>query len=320
VATILLAALPNLAGAPPAGAQEAAPELVRAFTAGDVQRYRVTLTVRSVVDGHRPVRVGLQTLAEPFADAAEASLSWEVTRRLLAVDADGSAHVEEALNDFSPLPSASGAQGQPSPQQALIAALAAWTQQLHAPMLYRESPAGQLQGLGETAAPVLDDAPPVLTLWLRRALRPTAALPARLPREGDRWTEPRSVRLPPWSSVQGTETGAWLEGPRPELSIVKLINLHVTQQISGEVPATTAETNSALGPGQARFHAESLNTLVHLGAPLYGGYGSLFAATRSASREVSRAIEGVPGFTEPPVFRALLSVTVRIENTEALAK
>ncbi len=305
--------------AAPASAQEGAPVLVRAFMAGDVQHYRVTLTVRSEVDGHRPVRVGLQTLAEPFNDTAEASLSWKVTRTVMTVEEDSSAQVEESLYSFSP-PAASSPQVGSGPARALTDALTAWAGQATSPLRYREAPTGQLQGLGAEAAPVLDEGPPVLTLWLRRALRPTASLPSHPPREGEHWTEPRAVHLPPWSNVQGSETGAWLAGPRPELSVVKLINLHVTQQISGDAPASTAESESALGPGQGRFHAESLNTLVHLGAPLYGGYGALYAATRSASREVTRAIEGVHGFSEPPVFRARVSVTVRIENVEALAR
>ena len=304
------------ASALPASAQQPDAPLARTFQAGDVQRYRVELTVRSEVDGQRPKQVGRQTFAEPFSDAAEASLSWEVTRLVAAVDADGSAQIEEALHDFSTLLAVNPRVGEATPAQPLMDALMAWTRELNSPLRYRESKTGQLQGLSDNAGPVFDEAPPVLTLWLRRALRPTAALPARSAREGERWQEPRAVRLPPWSNVQGSETGEWLAGPLPERSLVNLIQLHTVQQISGSVPAAAQEDSASVPAGEGRFHAESLAALVHLGAPLYGGYGGLYSATRSASREVARVVEGVPALNQAPFFRARLSVQVRIAVIE----
>jgi hypothetical protein len=102
----------------------------------------------------------------------------------------------------------------------------------------------------------------------------------------------------------------------PERSVVKLIQLHTVQQISGQLPASVAEASEPLPRGEGRFHAESLAALVHLGAPVYGGYGALHSATRSASVELSRVMERVPTLNEAPVFRARLTVQVRITLVE----
>lgn len=306
------------AGTLPAAAQQPDGALRRAFQPGDIYRYRVELVVRSEVAGQRPARVSGRTYAEPFTEAAEASLSWNVSRLIAAVDRNGAAEIEETLRDFSTPPPAENQEGEPRPGQLLADALLAWSRQLPAALRYRESRAGQIMDLGANAGPELDAAPPVLTLWLRRALRPTAALPSQPPREGERWSEPRAVRLPPWTEVQGTESGEWLPGPLREGSVVQLIHLHVVQQISGGVPAVADESSAAptAPPAQGRFHAESLAALVHLGPPMYGGYGGLYSAARSASREVTRVVEGVPNLAGDVIFRARISVEIRIQIKE----
>jgi hypothetical protein len=71
---------------------------------------------------------------------------------------------------------------------------------------YRETKAGQLLELKPDGAPTLGEAaPPLLTLWLLRALRPTIALPASAVRFGEPWQEPRSAQLPNWDDVRGSE-------------------------------------------------------------------------------------------------------------------
>jgi hypothetical protein len=302
--------------AQPAPPQQAEAPLLRNFKVGDEQRYRVELTIRSEVSGQRPRQVGRQTFAEPFTDTMTTTTQWQATRRVTAVNPDESAEIEETLHDFPEFTVSSIQSNKAGQEDAAAKALGAWKVRLRGPMRYRESRNGQVQGLSENAGPVLDDAPPVLTLWLRRALRPSAALPARPPREGDRWQEPRAVRLPPWTGVQGTESGEWLAGPLPERSVVKLIQLHSVQQISGQLPASAAQGSETLPQGEGRFHAESLAALVQAGAPLYGGYGALHSATRSASVELSRVMERVPALNEAPVFRARLTVQVRITLVE----
>jgi hypothetical protein len=311
-----------LVPAQPAPAQQAEPPLLRTFKAGDVQRYRVELTVRSEVSGQRPRQVGRQTFAEPFTDTITTMTHWKVTRRVVAVDPDGSAEMEETLHDFSEVTRSYVQSDQPDQDAPATKALSSWELSLRGPLRYRESRSGQLLGLSENAGPVLDDAPPVLTLWLRRALRPTAALPARAPRVGDRWQEPRTVRLPPWTDTQGTESGTWSSGGLSE-SAVSLLDLLVVQEISGNVPsagiqasAGTSPTQTTSRPGRARFHAEALSSLVHAGSPLYGGYGALYSSQRAAIREVSREVANVPNMTGPVVFAARIGVQVRITVIE----
>jgi hypothetical protein len=177
---------------------------------------------------------------------------------------------------------------------------------------YREALNGQITGLNAQGGPVLDQDPPVLTLWLRRALRPSASLPSRPPQVGERWNEARRVQLPPWNNLRGSEDFAWLEPSAPPASGARCISLHTVQQISSPVPARTEEGPHWLG----RFHGESLSTLVHAGAPLYGGYGSLYSATRSGSRETTHVGERIPSLADLPVFRARTAVEVRIQVLE----
>jgi hypothetical protein len=98
--------------------------------------------------------------------------------------------------------------------------------------------------------------------------------------------------------------------------VVKLVNLHTTQQISGRVPPRDATGQDALPEAQGRFHAESVTSLVHAGAPLYGGYGHLHSANRSAIREVTQMVGPVPGLKHPPRFRSRTSVQVQISVLE----
>lgn len=293
------------ASLPHARSQQPEAPLLRTFKAGDVQRYRIELTVRTSADGQRPRKVGRQTYAEQFSESSSGSVSWRATRRVLTVQEDGSAEIEETLDEFT----AATASGQL--QEELQAALREWSQGWPLTLRYREAASGQISGLGVGAGPVLDEDPALLTLWLRRALRPSAALPSRPPHVGQTWREGRRVRLPPWNNLMGSEEYAWLEAPVSH-SATRLITLHVVQQISSPVPARPMEGPHWLG----RFHGESLNTLVHAGAALYGGYGALHSAARSGTRETTHVGEKIPGLVDLPVFRARTAAEVRIQVLE----
>lgn len=289
--------------------------LERQFRAGDVEQFRVELVTRSESQGQRAEKIGVKAYATPFSAFCEERLSWRSTRRVLSVDARGVAEVEETLAEFSPLaelPPNADADEKGKADAALRLALIEWSRSGKRILRYKESPRGDITGLASDAGPVLDDAPAVVTAWLRRASRPRAVLRGALGGEGARWSEPRSVELPPWRDAHGAETGEWLAGPYAQLSSVRFDNLHVMQQITAATPATAG----IAAPGAARFHAESVSTVVGAGTPLHGGYGSLMQATRSAVREVSRTLEPVPGLSEPPRFRSTLSVEVRITHSE----
>jgi hypothetical protein len=292
--------------AQPAPAQQSEPPLLRTFKAGDVQRYRVELTVRTSADGQRPKQAGRQTFAEQFSESSSGAIAWRATRRVLSLHPDGSAEIEETLNQFAAGESA----GQL--KEELLAALREWSQSQPLILRYREATNGQIYGLAPEAGPLLDQEPPVLTFWLRRALRPSALLPSRPPQVGARWNEARRVQLPPWNNLRGSEDFAWLEAPTLPGAAAQLIILHTVQQISSPVPARTEEGPHWLG----RFHGESLSTLVHAGVPLYGGYGSLHSATRSGTRETTHVGERIPSLADLPVFRARTAVEVRIQVME----
>ena len=305
--------------------------LERTFEQGDTQRYRVELIARSEVQGQRAEKIGARAYAAPFHVFSQEKLSWSVSRRVVSVASDGSAEIEETLDQFSPLAELPEAAGMAKPEErasapqtpdaatekaktdaALRLALLEWTRPGKRILRYRETPRGDLIGLSAEGGPALDDAPAVITLWLRRAVRPRAVLRSAPGAADGRWREPRIVEMPPWKNAGGTETGEWQAGPLPQLSAVRFDNLHVMQQITAKVPAL----EGVLREGEARFHAESLSTVVGAGALLYGGYGALAQATRSASREVNRTLDPVPGLAEPPRFRSVLSVEIRITHAE----
>jgi hypothetical protein len=278
-------------------------QLERSFSVGAAHAYRVRLTLRSELAGQRPVSTGAQVYVEPFSRSVEVTLSWRATSRVTAVAEDGAALLEEVLDEFD------AAQFRVVPDdddvKKLAAALADAVKSWSIPrtLRYGETPGGQLIALPPEGVPALgENAPPLLTLWLLRALRPAVTLPGKPIVFGERWQEPRSARFDNWSNVRGIESGEWLEASG---SVEPSVRLHIVQQISGGV-AAGADMPEA-GAAQALFHAESLTTLALLD-------GRVFSAERSAVREISRTLDAVPGLPDPPRFRARLSVQVQIED------
>ncbi len=277
--------------------------LARSFTAGAVLRYRITLRVRTALEGQQPVQIGAKTYVKPFSRAAEGQLSWRATRQVVAVGADGTAQIEEKLDEFDEQMARNGEDDEEAAKllNALRATLRGW--ETRRTLAYRESRTGQLAGLKPESVPAIGEAaPPLLTLWLLRALRPAAALPATPLRLGEQWQEPRTALLLNWMDVRGTESGEWLEVPG---AVEPAVRLHVVQQLLGTVVA--GEEKPPEGAAQARFHGESLSTLAL-------DDGRLLAATRSAKREVTWTLAPVEGLSERPQFRATLSVEVQIES------
>jgi hypothetical protein len=278
-------------------------QLERTFSVGAAHTYRVRLTLRSEVEGQRPVPIGAKTYVEPFSRSAEVTLSWRAMSRVTSIADDGTAALEEALDEFD----APHFRSEPADDDAkkLLAALADTLAPWSVPrtLRYRETSAGQLIALPPEGVPALgENAPPLLTLWLLRALRPAVTLPGKPIIFGERWQEPRAAKLENWSDIRGIESGEWFDASG---SVEPAVRLHVVQQISGVV-AAGADLPEA-GVAQARFHAESLTTLALL-------EGRVLAAERSALREISRTLEAVPGLPDPQRFRARLSVQVQIED------
>jgi hypothetical protein len=285
--------------------------LERRFFAGATSEFRIQLKVTSRVEGQETVTIGSNAYVKPFAREASATISWTAHIRVVSFSAD-SASIEEALDGFeAQSPSPPPVPGAPSStdeadttrlEQALQNSLAKW--ETVRTLSYRESRAGEVTGVAADGAPDLgEQAPRVLTAWMLRALRPSAALPERPLRLDDRWQEPRSVTLPNWSATTGSESGQWFAAGDSRTSA----RLDVVQQIDGTVASGPEKPPE--GDAAARFHGESLST-VSLDD------GRLLSATRSATREITWTLRPVSGLAEPPRFGSRLTVEIQIENCD----
>jgi hypothetical protein len=277
--------------------------LERRFTAGTSSEFRIQLKVTSHVEGQETVTIGASAYVKPFTREASATISWTARVRVASFSAD-SASIEEALDEFE-TQSPSTASDDPETarlEQALQSSLAKW--ETPQTLRYHESRAGQATDLNAAGAPELgEQTPRVLTAWLLRALRPEASLPARPLRLDDHWQEPRAVALPAWSNASGSESGQWFAAPNSQ----SRARLDIVQQIDATV-ASGAEKPPE-GDAVAKFHSESLST-VSLDD------GSLLAATRSATREISWTLEPVSGLPAPPKFGSRLTVEIQIVSCD----
>jgi hypothetical protein len=312
------------AGASRNGGSAAAPQpqakpLRRTFRAGDEWRFRVRLVVRREQEAPETVKTGAGASVKVGKHSAEARLGWIATERVTRVGADGGAEIREQLESFE-IPQPNRGSDADDAQSARLSAglrqtLTEWGKSRS--FEFRIAADGKSAGLGADAAPQTDEpAPPLLTLWLAHALRPTATLPERPVRAGTSWQEPRQVRIKEWTDVSAGETDEWLDAGSKEPAAVRL---HVVQEISGRVAGAAGKPSGRAGegandeaknpPGERteRFFGESSSTIAL-------DDGHLLAASRSARRETVQALSPVAGMAEPARSRATLSVQVEIEN------
>jgi len=286
--------------------------LTRQFVASVEERYQVTLVLRAESHSVATETVAAQTYVTPVVHAAEVSLHWRADRRILSVQDDGSAAIEETL-----VPASQQCEQEPpseKPDTALQLSLnafcASW---LKAEIIrYTENNRGVLRDATASASenalpPLAETAPPLLSLWLKRAVRPNAILP-QLPFEigatSQQSFQPASNVL---KNARGSETTEWLDaqGETPAAT------LHVVQQLlwsaASPVAAIRIETRESQTQKDELFFADSLSILSLQD-------GSLLRANRSASRSTSRHVDPVPGLSQPPEFSSKLTVTVTIER------
>jgi hypothetical protein len=300
VMVALLTSAPSVLGQPK--------PLGRHFTEHAEEKYQVTLSLKTESHSVTTETVASQTYVTPTIHSAEVSLRWRSTRRVLVVHPDGSAEIEEALGPSGPQ-CASTAKPSGQADEPLQASLKefcrAWSTtetarylENNSGLLVEKSP-GRLPPLGETA-------PALLTLWLRRAVRPSVIFPA-LPFEiGAKLQQSFRPATAALKNASGSETSEWLEaqGEAPAAT------LHVVQQLSWNSPATQAKSTTeaaSLADRDEAFFADSLTTLSLLD-------GSVFRASRTASRTTSRPIEAIPGFREQPDFSSKLTLSITIER------
>jgi hypothetical protein len=176
---------------------------------------------------------------------------------------------------------------------------------------YTENKSGALRDVSPSASenalpPLAETSPPLLSLWLKRAVRPSVILP-HLPFEigatSQQSFEPTSNVL---KNAHGSETTEWLDaqGETP------VATLHVVQQLlwnATPAAAVRVESHESQTQKDESFFADSLSTVSLQD-------GSLLRANRSASRTTSRHVDPVPGLPQPPEFSSKLTVAVTIER------
>lgn len=307
----ILAAVPALTRQKPAspGSSQGEARLERTFYPGAETEYRIQLSVRSDLAGEQPELIGAKAYVHPFFRSVGERVTWRATSRVISAGAGGSAEIEETLDNFGAVASEPFTAGDPEAEkldEALHAVLTSWASPRSRTLRYHESRNGQLAGLDSAGVPLLEEArPPLLTLWLLRALRPAAALPARPVVFGDRWQEPRAAKLEGWSEVEGFESGGWLTAPEFAPTAEPAARLLLVQQIVGKI--TAGPEKPPEGAARGSFHGESLATISL-------NDGRVLAATRSATREASWTLAPVAGLDHAPEFRARLAAQVEIEE------
>jgi hypothetical protein len=275
------------------------------FRANSITTFRINLRARIESEIQKPSSIGSKMYLQPISNWLEQDLSWQATRTVTFVTADGSAEIEEKLSNFSEKVSSSDeSEANKKLLADLESALKNWT--TPRALQYRESRTGQITGLTtESAPPIGESAPRVLTAWILRAVRPTAGFPAHPLALGEHWQEPRVVQFAEWTGTTGSESGEWLATPagirqRGEPTV----KLQTTQEITGTVAGGSEKP--AEGSATAHFHAESLSTLALDDL-------RLMSAARSATRDILWTLAPIEGLEKPPQYRGRLFVELSIQ-------
>lgn len=277
--------------------------LARTFIADSEERYQVNVAVRVETHGASTEKIGEKTYVTFYIHEADGQISWRSTRKISAVNPDGSAAVSESLDHFQmncdkdPNKKNYDANLQKSVQETC----ASWQNQSQ--MKYEEEKFGLIRGLPVSASARDESDSPLLAYWLRRAFRPSVILPKSPIRFGAR--EERAVGNPSGdeTTLKGQESSEWLEAPGE----TPAATLHVSQDLHWTNPPPGEDSKNIPSKPSMRqlFYADSLNTVSMLD-------GSLLKASRSASREKKELLSPIEGFSNPPEFGSKLTVTVTI--------
>lgn len=274
--------------------------LVRSFTDGSVETYKVALTLRVDVRDVSTQTVGQKTYVKPVSHNAEVTFAWTSRRRIVSVSPDGTAQIEETATPVS-AECATNPAAEPGAQK-LQSSLEEVCSRLRADqtLRYEEEPSGLIHDLPSDAALTFgEDAPPLLALWLRRNLRPSVIFPALPFRAGARSQRPVHSR-----NMVGSETAEWADSTANSCA-----TLHVVQELSWPEPAAKSGLSNVGGTpaGETTFFADSSSNLSLLD-------GAVIDSTRTASRETKRILHSVDGLPQPPEFSSKLTVVVRVRR------
>src|SRR5262249_45392895 len=152
--------------------------LTRNFSMGGEERYSVTISLKAQTQSVSIETVGSKSYLMPVLHFGEVRLKRHIARRIRSVKSDGTAEIEEVNGTASSddiLPPRENMDGK---LQASLSSLCS-SLAVAVTLYYTEAPSGAqhdirttslLQNLGE-------DAPPLLALWLWRAVRPSVVFP-----------------------------------------------------------------------------------------------------------------------------------------------
>src|SRR5258708_14088753 len=229
--------------------------LTRHFVAPAEERYQVTLNLKAESHSVTTETVAAQTYVTPVVHTAEVRMRWSAVRKIFSLQNDGSATIEETV---TPDPKHWEEVTQPSDktdtelQDSLKAFCTFWLQTEN--MRYTENDRGVLREAAESVSgnalpPLAETAPQLLSLWLKRAVRPNVILPQLELATGatsQQSFQPASSLL---KNARGSETTEWLDSQNE----VPPPTLHVVQQLLWRCvgPATPAAEKSLSPPQQA---------------------------------------------------------------------
>lgn len=275
--------------------------LTRTFVAGTEERYQVTVIIRIETHGVSTEKIGEKTYVTPFTHEASGQVAWRAIRRASTLAPDGTAAIMEMLDRFQTScdkdPNAKGFDA--ALQKSVQETCAGW--QNLSQMNYEEEKFGLIRGLPTSAGDLTGPDSTLLSLWLRRAFRPSVILPKTPLHFGDRAAHKISNPSGIAANPEGEESMEWLEAS----SDPPAATLHVSQNLSWtDPPLKKNASTTAEKPNQRQlFYADSLNTISLLD-------GSLLKASRSATRETKEVLDPIPGLTDAPTFGTKLTITV----------
>ena len=273
------------------------------------------MTLNVKVESHSVTTetVAAQTYVTPVLHTAELNLRWRSVRSILAVNGDGSAAIQETLTPAGPqceeVPQPRD-QTDPALQLSLKKFCTLWLKM--ETIGYTESDRGVLRTATSSASenalpPLAETAPQLLSLWLKRAVRPSVILPQLQFEIGATSRQSFHPAANILKNARGSETAEWIDaqGETPA------VTLHVVQQLLWNAPTASETANSeAMQLHTQRdesFFTDSLSTLSVLD-------GSLLRANRSASRTSTRHVDPVAGLSQPPDFSSKLTLALTIER------
>lgn len=282
-------------------AQEKA--LTRTFVAGAEERYQVNVAIRIETHGVSTEKVGDKAYTDFYTHEASGEVSWRSTRKIISVNPEGTAAVEEVLDHFVAScdkdPTAKSFNA--ALQKSVRDTCANWQSFLQ--MNYEEEKLGLIRGLPSAVGDLTGSDSPLFSLWLRRAFRPGVILPKGPLNFGYRAAHKISNPYRIASNPEGEELVEWLDGPADPPAAI----LHVSQNLTWANAASQQNASTVTDKPNKRqiFYSDSLNTISLLD-------GSLLKASRSASHETKDTLEPVPGLPDPPAFGSKLTITVTI--------